>query len=173
MQDAFLSIDLYRYMKVHGTFEVDRAVEIARDVALELAAFHRQGIVHRDVKPQNIVLRRDGTTGLLGLVIRYDNFHYHAPEQVQSEVISQAVDVYALGCVMYEMLTGQVPFDGNNPTAVAIQHIHDKPVPPSKFNPNIPPALEEIILRCLEKVPEMRFRDGSQLARALETLAAN
>ena len=73
--------------------------------------------------------------------------------------------------VLYEMLTGRTAFDGDTPVAVAMQHIQDKPVPPSQFNPAIPPALEEIILRCLEKVPEMRFRDGSQLARALELLA--
>src|SRR5205807_403241 len=76
----------------------------------------------------------------------------------------------ALGLVMYEMLTGHTPFDGDTPVAVAMQHIQDIPTPPSQFNPNIPPVLEDIILRCLEKVPEMRYRDGSQLARALESL---
>jgi len=72
--------------------------------------------------------------------------------------------------VMYEMLTGRAPFDGDTPVGVVMQHIQDPPAPPSQYNPGIPPALEEIILRCLEKVPEMRFRDGSQLARALESL---
>ncbi len=70
---------------------------------------------------------------------------------------------------MYEMLTSRLPFDGDTPVAVAMQHIHDQPLPPSQINPSIPAALEEIILRCLEKVPEMRFRDGFQLAQALET----
>jgi serine/threonine protein kinase len=78
--------------------------------------------------------------------------------------------VYVLGIVMYEMLTGRVPFDGDTPVAVAMQHIQDKPVPPSQLNPNIPSTLEDIILRCLEKWPEMRFPDGSSLARALEML---
>jgi serine/threonine-protein kinase len=85
--------------------------------------------------------------------------------------VSPAADVYALGIVMYEMVTGRTPFDGENAVAVAMQHIQDAPTPPSHLNPNLPPALEEIILRCLEKVPEMRFRDGSELARALELLA--
>ena len=71
---------------------------------------------------------------------------------------------------MYEMLTGRPPFDGDTPVAVAMQHIQDVPVPPSQHNPNIPPALEDIIMRCLEKIPEMRYRDGSVLARALENL---
>ncbi len=68
----------------------------------------------------------------------------------------------------YEMLTGRTPFDGDTPVAIAMQQIHDVPSPPSQLNPDIPSSLEEIILRCLEKVPEMRFRDGSQLAQALE-----
>jgi serine/threonine-protein kinase len=84
--------------------------------------------------------------------------------------VNPAADLYALGIVMYEMLTGRTPFDGDTPVAVAMQHIQDAPLPPSQLNPNIPPALEEIILRCLEKVPEMRYRDGNTLARALEVL---
>jgi serine/threonine protein kinase len=72
-----------------------------------------------------------------------------------------------MGIVMYEMLTGHPPFDGDSPVRVAMQHIQDVPMPPSQFNPTIPPALEEIIMHCLEKAPEMRFRDGSQLAQAL------
>src|SRR5260370_34880495 len=96
--------------------------------------------------------------------------HYYAPEQAQGEIVSPAADVYSLGIVMYEMLTGRTPFEGDNPGAVAMQHIQARPTPHRQLNPTIPPALEEIILRCLEKVPEMRFRDGSQLARAFEML---
>ncbi|MDQ2715900.1 MAG: PASTA domain-containing protein, partial [Chloroflexota bacterium] len=95
---------------------------------------------------------------------------YYAPEQAQGEIVSPAADVYALGIVIYEMLTGRTPFDGDTPVAVAMQHIQDLPVPPGQLNPNIPPALEDIIMRCLEKIPEMRYRDGSALARALENL---
>jgi len=95
---------------------------------------------------------------------------YYAPEQAQGEIVSPAADVYVLGIVMYEMLTGRTPFDGDTPAAVAMQHIQDPPVPPSQLNPNIPSTLEDIILRCLEKVPERRFRDGSSLAHALEML---
>ncbi|HLZ81640.1 MAG TPA: PASTA domain-containing protein, partial [Ktedonobacteraceae bacterium] len=86
------------------------------------------------------------------------------------EIVSPAADVYALGIVMYEMLTGRTPFDGDTPVAVAMQHIQDLPTPPTYLNSNIPPALEEIILCCLEKEPERRYRDGSMLARALELL---
>jgi serine/threonine protein kinase len=179
--------DLRRYLRSRGVLDTDRAIIIAHDVALGLGAAHRRGIVHRDVKPQNILVGRDGsikltdfgiamiqnainagrltTTGMtLGTV------QYYPPEQAQGEIVSPAADVYALGIVMYEMLTGRPPFDGDSAVAVAMQHIQDAPIPPSQFNPSIPAALEEIILRCLEKVPKMRFRDGSQLARAFEML---
>src|SRR2546421_91306 len=166
--------DLRRYLRSRGVLAVDRAIIIAHDVALGLGAAHRRGIVHRDVKPQNVLVGRDGTIKLtdFGIASVYKDINaerltttgmtlgtvqYYAPEQAQGEIVSPAADVYALGIVMYEMLTGRTPFDGDTPVAVAMQHIQDLPTPPSHFNPNIPPALEEIILRCLEKAPEMLY----------------
>src|SRR5437867_6171719 len=182
--------DLRRYLRSRNVLAVDRAVIIAHDVALGLGAAHRRGIVHRDVKPQNVLVGRDGSIKLtdFGIASVYKDINaerltttgmtlgtvqYYAPEQAQGEIVSPAADVYALGIVMYEMVTGHPPFDGDSPVAVAMQHIQDVPTPPSHLNPNLPPALEEIILRCLEKVPEMRYRDGSQLAHALEMLGDN
>src|SRR5579883_496423 len=179
--------DLRRYLRSRGVLAIDRAIIIAHDVALGLGAAHRRGIVHRDVKPQNVLVGRDGSIKLtdFGIASVYKDINaerltttgmtlgtvqYYAPEQAQGEIVSPAADVYALGIVMYEMLTGRTPFDGDTPVAVAMQHIQDAPQPPSQLNPNIPAPLEEIILRCLEKVPEMRYRDGSTLARALEVL---
>jgi serine/threonine-protein kinase len=179
--------DLGHYLRSKGVLDTDRSVIIAHDVALGLGAAHRRGIVHRDVKPRNILVGHDGSIKLtdFGIVSVYKDIdperltttgmtlgtvHYFAPEQAQGEIVSPAADVYSLGIVMYEMLTGRLPFEGDNPVAVAMQHIQDPPTPPRQLNPTIPPALEEIILRCLEKVPEMRFRDGSQLARAFEML---
>jgi eukaryotic-like serine/threonine-protein kinase len=177
--------DLSRYLCYRGVLDIDRVVIIAHDVALGLGAAHRRRIVHRDVKPQNVLIGCDGSIQLtdFGIVSVYQDMNaerlttsgmtlgtvqYFAPEQAQGEIVSPAADVYALGIVMYEMLTGHTPFDGDSAVAVALQHIRDQPTPPSQFNPSIPAALEEIILRCLEKLPEMRFRDGSQLARELE-----
>lgn len=177
--------DLRRYLRSRGMLAVDRAVIIAHDVALGLGAAHRRNIVHRDVKPQNVLVGRDGSIKLtdFGIASVYKDINaerltttgmtlgtvqYYAPEQAQGEIVTPAADVYALGIVMYEMLTGRTPFDGDTPVAVAMQHIQDLPVPPGQFNPNIPQALEDIIMRCLEKIPEMRYRDGSVLARALE-----
>jgi serine/threonine-protein kinase len=179
--------DLRRYLRSRGVLAVDRAIIIAHDVALGLGAAHRRAIVHRDVKPQNILVGRDGSIKLtdFGIASVYKDINaerltttgmtlgtvqYYAPEQAQGEIVSPSADVYALGIVMYEMLTGRTPFDGDTPVAVAMQHIQDTPTPPRQLNPNIPPALEEIILNCLEKEPGARFRDGSTLARALELL---
>src|SRR6266487_1814014 len=179
--------DLRSYLSSRGVLNVDRAIIIAHDIALGLGAAHRRGIVHRDVKPQNVLIGIDGSIKLtdFGIVSLYKNANaerlttsgmtlgtvqYFAPEQAQGEIVSPAADVYALGIVMYEMLTGHPPFDGNSPVVVAMQHIQDQPEPPGQFNPSIPAALEEIILRCLEKEPGTRFPDGSQLARALEML---
>jgi serine/threonine-protein kinase len=179
--------DLRRYLRSRGVLAIDRAIIIAHDVALGLSAAHRRGIVHRDVKPQNVLVGRDGSIKLtdFGIASVYKDINaerltttgmtlgtvqYYAPEQAQGEIVSPAADVYALGIVMYEMLTGRTPFDGDTPVAVAMQHIQDAPIPPTQYNPNIPQVLEDIILRCLEKVPEMRYRDGGMLARALEVL---
>ena len=179
--------DLRRYLRSRGVLAIDRAIIIAHDVALGLGAAHRRGIVHRDVKPQNVLVGRDGSIKLtdFGIASVYKDINaerltttgmtlgtvqYYAPEQAQGEIVSPAADVYALGIVMYEMLTGRTPFDGDTPVAVAMQHIQDAPIPPTQYNPNIPQVLEDIIMRCLEKVPEMRYRDGSSLARALEVL---
>src|SRR5437588_11376067 len=179
--------DLRRYLRPRGILDVDRAVIIAHDIAIGLGAAHRREIVHRDVKPQNILVGRDGSIKLtdFGIASVYKDINaerltttgmtlgtvqYYAPEQAQGEIVNPAADVYALGIVMYEMLAGRTPFDGDTSVAVAMQHIQDLPTPPRAYNPNIPPALEQIILRCLEKVPEKRFRDGSTLARALEVI---
>jgi len=179
--------DLRRYLRSRGILDAENAVKIAGNVALGLGAAHRRGIIHRNVKPTNILLGRDGSIKLTDFSLAnvkgmsreelsttgtsLNIVPYYPPEQAMGEIVTPAADVYSLGMVMYEMLTGHPPFDGDSPVAVAMKHIHDTPKLPSQFNPNIPAALEEIIIRCLEKLPNMCFRDGSELARALEALA--
>jgi serine/threonine-protein kinase len=178
--------DLRRYLRNHHILSVDQAVAIAHAVALGLGAAHRRSIVHRDVKPQNILVNGEGLVKLtdFGIASMYKDLsaerltttgmtlgtvQYYAPEQAQGEIVKPAADVYALGIVMYEMLTGKPPFDGDTPVSVAVRHIQDLPEPPRKQNPKIPPALEELILRCLEKDPRDRYVDGDALAKALDT----
>jgi eukaryotic-like serine/threonine-protein kinase len=180
--------DLRRYLRSRrGVLDVARAIIIAHSVALGLGAAHQRGIVHRSVKPQNILIGRDGSIKLtdFGIASVYKTINderltepgmtlgtvqYYPPEQAQGEMVTPAADVYSLGIVLYEMLTGRPPFDGDTPVAVAMQHIQDPPQPPSQLNPNIPQVLEAIILRCLEKVPEKRYRNGDELAQVLEIL---
>ncbi|HEY7984029.1 MAG TPA: protein kinase, partial [Ktedonobacterales bacterium] len=179
--------DLRRYLKRNGKLSNERAVTIARDVALGLGAAHKRGIVHRDVKPQNIMLNDEDLVKLtdFGIASVYKDagaerltttgmtlgtVQYYAPEQAQGEVVTPAADIYALGIVMYEMLTGRPPFDGDTPVAVAMKHIQEPPEPPTTYNPAIAPGLERIIMRCLEKDPRDRFRDGDALAYALDNV---
>jgi eukaryotic-like serine/threonine-protein kinase len=180
--------DLRKYLKREGVLPPERAVEIAHDVALGLGAAHRRTIVHRDVKPQNVLLNDDGLVKLtdFGIASMYKEVdaerltttgmtlgtvQYYAPEQAQGEIVTPAADIYALGIVMYEMLTGKTPFDGDTPVAVAMRHIQDLPEPPSHLNPEIPRELERIILRCLEKDPRDRYPNGDALAYALDQYA--
>ena len=163
--------DLRRYRRSRGIFPADRAILIAHDVALGLGVAHRIDVVHGGVDLSHVLIGHDGSVKLTAFGTMWMfSAHYHAPEQLQGEVATSASDIYALGIVMYEMLTGRTPFDGDTPVAVAMQHINDAPIPPSQINPSIPSSLEKIILRCLEKLPELRYRDGSQLAHALEML---
>ncbi|HKB46823.1 MAG TPA: protein kinase, partial [Ktedonobacterales bacterium] len=188
VMEFVVGADLRRYLKRHGVLSNERAIEIAHDVGLGLGAAHKRGIVHRDVKPQNIMLNDDGLVKLtdFGIASMYKDadaerltttgmtlgtVQYYAPEQAQGEVVSPAADIYALGIVMYEMVAGKTPFDGDTPVAVAMRHIQDIPDPPSRINPRVSPGLERIILRCLEKDPRDRYRDGDALAYALENLA--
>jgi serine/threonine-protein kinase len=180
--------DLRQYMKREGILSNERAIEIAHDVALGLGIAHRRGIVHRDVKPQNILLNHEGLVKLtdFGIASVYKGadderltttgmtlgtVQYYAPEQAQGEIVQPAADVYALGIVLYEMVVGRTPFDGDTPVAVAMKHIQELPEPPRHFNSHISPALERLILRCLEKDPRDRYRDGDALAYALEQVA--
>ncbi len=177
---------LRRYIRSRGPLDAENSVKIAYGVALGLGAAHSRGIVHRNVKPQNILLGRDGSIKLTDFCLAsvkgmtaeersttgasLNIAPYYSPEQARGEIVTPSADVYSLGNVMYEMVTGRIVFDGDTPVAIAMQHIQDAPTPPSQINPNIPTALEEIIMRCLKKAPDMRYSDGSELAQALEAL---
>jgi eukaryotic-like serine/threonine-protein kinase len=159
----------------------ERAVDLVRQVASAAGAAHDRGIVHRDIKPGNILLTEDGSVKLADFGIALSetatkltatgaaigSAQYISPEQAMGERVTPAADVYSIGVVLYELLTGNLPFDGGNATAIAISHVEDEARPPSSAIPDLEPALDALVMRCLAKRPEERFVDGNQLAAAL------
>ena len=187
VREPFGGTDLRRYLRSRGTLAVDQAISIAHDVARGLGAAHDRGMVHGNVNPQHILVGRDISIKLNGLgyagIYKEINAQrqkttgmmpeigvYDAPELARGEMLTPTSDVYALGMVLYQMLTGRTPFDRYSPLEVAMQETQDPLASPRLYDPNIPPDLEAVIMRCLEKVPENRFRDGHELADALERL---
>ena len=160
----------------------ERASEIVGEAARGAGAAHALGLVHRDIKPGNILLTDDGRAKLADFGIASSKTsekltatgqaigspHYISPEQASGLGCGPASDVYALGVVLYELLTGRPPFDADNVTAIAIAHVDKAPLPPSQLIADLDPALEELVMRCLAKDPEERFADGSALAAALD-----
>jgi serine/threonine-protein kinase len=169
-----------------GPLPIALAVSIADQVCAALEAAHRAGVVHRDVKPANLLLTMDGTVKVVDFGIArttatvraaltatatvVGTSRYMAPEQVTGGLVDPRTDLYALGCVLYTMLTGQPPFEGEDALAVLFQHLHQPPVPPGRLRPEIPAGLEELVLDLLAKDPDRRPADASaaryRLARA-------
>ncbi|MBW3595387.1 MAG: protein kinase [Actinobacteria bacterium] len=163
-----------------------RAAELIAAAARGAGAAHSTGMVHRDLKPGNILLSEDGTAKLADFGIAVTDAqerltatgtaigspHYVSPEQASGRPVGPPSDVYSLGVVLYELLTGRRPFDSDNATALAIAHVEEQPNPPSVHRPELDPILDEIVMRCLAKDPEARFSDGAELAAALDPGAA-
>lgn len=161
------------------------AIEITRQVASALSMAHRNDIVHRDVKPHNIMMTRDGMAKLTDFGIAkavsdstlasetsriIGSVHYFSPEQARGAYVDERSDIYSLGIVLYEMLTGQVPFDGDNPVQVALMHINDEITPPSKLVSGIPPALEKLVMKATDKFQSNRYRNADELLEDLKNI---
>ncbi len=173
---------LRRHRHHHTLLPQPQVVRIIRDVAEALDYAHQHGVIHRDVKPSNIMLNREGQSILtdFGLVMlqsrqsqvtlgsAFGTPHYVAPEQaISSAAAVPASDIYALGVILYELTTGQLPFDDESPLSVALKHVSELPPSPTQINPNLSPEIEEIILKAMSKQPVDRFSRAGELAAAL------
>lgn len=169
-------ITLKNYIAKRGRIGYKEAVTIALQVSMGLEAAHRNHIIHRDIKPQNIIISREGkvkvtdfgiakaatsdtiTSNVMGSV------HYTSPEQARGGFSDEKSDVYSLGVTLYEMLTGEVPFDGETTVAIAIRHIQEAMPSPRSINPDIPYSVDQIVLKCCEKSPDRRYQNMQELA---------
>lgn len=165
-----------------GQLLPERAVEIGMSICLALEAAHAQGIVHRDIKPQNIIVTYDNQIKVMDFGIArttggsamtqtgtiMGTAQYISPEQAQGRAADPRSDLYSLGVVLYEMLTGKVPFDGENPVSIAYKHVREDPLPPSMINPDISPGLEAVVMKALAKNPENRYQNSMEMYGDLE-----
>lgn len=172
---------LKELIKSKGTLGIEYATNIAIQICYALDHAHKNHIVHRDIKSHNILIREDNSVKVTDFGIAravssstitntgnvIGSVHYFSPEQARGGYTDEKSDIYSLGVVMYEMLTGRLPFEGESPIAVALKHIQEEPTPPSKVNPRIPKAIEAIILKCMEKEVSKRYNSASEIINDL------
>jgi serine/threonine-protein kinase len=169
---------LSNILRSEGTLLPDRAAGICADVAAALAFAHRNGVIHRDVKPGNVLITADGTVkvtdfGIARAANTEENLTqtgavmgtatYFSPEQAQGASVDARSDIYSLGVVLYELVTGRPPFSGDNPVTIAYKHVREDPVPPRSRNPGVPVAFENIIMQAMAKDPDDRYQTAEEL----------
>ena len=163
-------ITLKSYIEKKELLDSKEAIGIAIQVAQGIAAAHEQHIIHRDIKPQNMIISKDGKVKVADFGIAravssqtvnssaaVGSVHYISPEQARGGYCDERSDIYSFGITLYEMVTGRVPFEGDNTVAVALAHLEDPVVPPGDYNPQVYPGLEDIILTCTKKKPDRRY----------------
>ena len=173
-------ITLKKYIEKKGRLGVREAVSIAIQVAQGIEAAHNHHIVHRDIKPQNIIISKEGKVKVTDFGIAraatsntinsnaMGSVHYISPEQARGGYSDEKSDIYSFGIMLYEMLTGRVPFEGDTTVSVALQHIQDDIVSPAKLVPGIPISVEKIVLKCTQKKTERRYQNMSDLIADLK-----
>ena len=178
---------LKEVIQERGKLSAPLAGQIAIRILSALEHAHRNGIVHRDIKPQNILVHADGHIKVADFGIariansstltKGDNVmgsvHYFSPEQARGEGANATSDIYSTGVVLYEMLTGKVPYDGDNPVAVAMQHLHAAPVPIQNLAPDVPPAMIRVCMKAMEKDPVQRYQTARDMAADLRAALEN
>jgi serine/threonine protein kinase len=163
-----------------GALSPSRVVTLARQICAGLAEAHAQGVIHRDLKPENIMITATGAAKLMDFGIARSAHadttatqtligtpSYMAPEQVQGRAVDRRCDIYALGLILYECLTGKRAFAGTTPVEVALKQLQERPTAPQRLRPGVPRALEATVMRCLEKDPAKRYASVDQVMKAL------
>lgn len=160
-----------------GKIHCEDAIEISIQIAKALDCAHRSNIIHRDIKPHNIMITDYGivkvmdfgiakavnSTTITNTNVVLGSVHYISPEQAKGQYVNKTCDLYSLGAVMYEMVTGVVPYDGDTPVSIAIKHIQEQLIEPKTLNPNIPESLNKVIVKLLQKNPDMRYQSAKEL----------
>src|SRR5574341_25119 len=174
--------DLKTLLRQRGRYSVEEAIPLIVQACAGIGYAHRAGLVHCDIKPHNMIVTPDGRLKVTDFGIAralstimpderadvvWGSPQYFSPEQAVGEAPSPASDVYSLGVVLYEVLTGALPFAAPSSEELARLHLEQPPIPPSEYVPDIPPALEQIILKILSKEPSARYRTADQLGRVL------
>ena len=175
---------LSEIIKEQAPMDYREVVRITRQVASALSVAHKHNIIHRDIKPHNIMMTSDGMAKLGDFGIAkalsdstmeetskiIGSVHYISPEQARGAYVDERSDIYSLGIVMYEMLTGRVPFDGDTPVQVALMHINDDITPPSELVPEIPPALEKVVMKATDKFQTNRYASADDMLKDLDSI---
>ena len=177
-------ITLKHYIERKGKLDIREVLNISVQIASGMGAAHANRIIHRDIKPQNVIMSRDGKVKVtdFGIAKAADSttvttnaagsVHYISPEQARGGYSDEKSDIYSLGITIYEMVTGRVPYDGENNVSVALQHIQGNMTPPSQLNPDIPRSVERIILKCTQKKPDLRYSSAKELIMDLRRALA-
>lgn len=177
-------ITLKEYLQKKGKLSWQESLYFAQQIARALNHAHSRGIIHQDIKPHNIILLRDGTAKVTDFgIARFaanqetkvvqeaiGSVHYISPEQAKGSTIDYRTDIYSLGVVMYEMLTGRLPFEGDTPLAIVMQHINAIPLMPSALSPEVPPAMDEIVMRAMSPTLSKRYASAQELYNDLEQI---
>src|SRR6478609_1287062 len=168
-------------VREQGALEPGAAIDIVVQILRAARFAHRRGVIHRDLKPHNVILdeedrarvtdfgiARAGASDMTLTGSIMGTAQYLSPEQAQGHAVSAASDLYSIGVVLYELLTGAVPFEGESAVTVALKQVNERPTPPSAYNPAVTPELEEAVMRALEKDPARRYPDADAFIAALQ-----
>ncbi len=180
-------ITLTEYIERQGVLKWRDAVHFTVQILRALQHAHDRGIVHRDIKSQNVMLLSDGTIKVMDFGIARFNretdktmsekaigsVHYISPEQARGEVTDEKSDIYSVGVMLYEMLTGKKPFDGDNPVSIALKHMQATPKRMTEINPSIPEGLEEITMKAMQKEPSKRYQTAGEMIKDIEEFKKN